>query len=693
MAEQLATLVLTVDSYIYVNESITFTTNQTGATSVTETCRTVRTGSNEFTLDGDDDTYIQAGYIYDAFRADYDSYFDISSDSDTITIVAKTSDISFSDISVPANMSYTYTVNIEPDPEFEITGITAESATDTDNRNTKARFNVSVENGTSPYTLNIMVENTVIDSKTADTEDDLYTDYLRQPSTSPYVVVYDNDGNSSSYDLPTVDSFSLDSVTTSGDTATAIITVESGEISTTREYSLDNDTYQSSPSYSSLTAGDYTMYVRDDFGALYSLSFSIVSTDIVPDPVFIIEKINPIRFVERQDYDGDNPPTLRNTLFSDYQDYLGGNIQKQYYAQPITDYDSITTQIKTTYTNVEVSIKDNDENVVLEPTATEKLTYISQEDMRDAVIMQTTDSDNDGKTFLYFVSGNTYDPDTEESTGSYSNSTNKVYSFAKNANYFVISGTDSMDGTYEMIKVSFEEVDDDGTTYYGILLDAAFNGDDYQTCVVKTEYDEEDYNVWEFTFSGGSLDEGYYSMEVYGYASDDGYEDYDDIYFDSECFQKVSGISNTHIFKASHSENTSGIDFDTGITLNLRVNGRLAIPTFTEEDDDFTTDEGLKVVLKSVVSTIIRFESMLIPWYIVERLAIMSGFDSLTIDGVSYIKDEDTEDESKDDDMNLMRILTRNYIEDVTTITDEVGLTTDSISVLGTEDTTVIGLE
>ena len=75
----------------------------------------------------------------------------------------------------------------------------------------------------------------------------------------------------------------------------------------TVEYSLDGTNYQPENVFNNLTAGDYTVYLRDQFGCVITDTFTIQEGDdgeiTVLDPYFIYSKANPIRMATREEWD------------------------------------------------------------------------------------------------------------------------------------------------------------------------------------------------------------------------------------------------------------------------------------------------------------------------------------------------------------------------------------------------------
>lgn len=661
-------------------------------TNIAEIPKSIRTETGQFTIKVDEE--LSGVSLSGALSFDYSPFagliakypisVSLGVTSDIVIITANEYGHSFSIVEDPAWATITITPEVVP-VNFEITGVTVQAA-DVEDRNTHARFNVAVANGTSPYDITAPV------SKLNQTQP-LFFDYLRNPPP-PFVDISITDDNSdvATFTTPTIDKWTLDSVTVnegvSGATVIANTSTFLGDISTAKEYSLDNINWQFGASFVGILPGNYTMYVRDNLGASYSLPFTVVGVSPdKPEPYFDIVHSNALRFVPDNTFNCDTIANWDNALFQQILDYQFPNVERRYYNQLISDCDIIDTQIRTNYDNVSITIYDCDDNSVLTPTAEIKKTNILLKDKRDCTLKQVASGDNAGKTFLYFTGGNIYEPDTTTVDGTYTNPSRGVFPFTKNGSLFSVLNTSALNGDYTQLGVEF----DVSSGYYGIVLDVAFSGDAVQTAVVQTVYNEQVYNIWEFTLVGSALDnDKIYRAEIT--ATDDDVR-YEDIKWVSEPIYKLSSTKNTVKFVASNNaENTVNIDFTTGIKLTMRLPGRFIVATPNEESNTFQTQQGLTKVLKTTITRNQPFESDLIPYYIVEKLAIFSGLDTLSIQNVPFVKGEDVENTPRADDNNPFYQVRRDYqLDSSIDISNQIGLVTESPEVIGESDTIVIG--
>lgn len=658
-----------------------------------ERAQTVRQGTKQFTIGANNNE--TALNLASAFDADYSPtgleaslpisvYGSISSDFVDIEAVEYGHEFAGTP---PSWATYTITPEEQPQPSFVITDITVQAA-DAENRNTHARFNISISNGTPLYDITAPV------SKLNQSEP-LFIDFFRSFFKTPLprgLSITDGNSDIATSTLPGVDYFTLDSVTViesnNGATVTANTTTFLGDISTNKEYSLDNINWQSGASFNGILTGSYTMYVRDNLGALYSEVFNVVGVSPgKPEPYFEIVNSNPIRFVPDNTFDCNLIPNWSNALLTQILSEQFPNVEKRDYSQLISDCDTIDNQIRTNYDNITINVIDCTGETIATPTAEVKKINILKEDKRDCILKQVSSGENVGKTFLYFTGGNIYTPDTSDVIGTYTNPTGGIFPFAKNGSLFTISNTDTLNGYHNQLGVEF----DVATGSYGVVLDVAFTGNDFQTAIVQTTYNEQVYNIWEFSLVGTYLPNNKtYKLEVVATDSDVRYQD---IKWISEPIHKLSSTKGTVLFTSSNNlENTANIDFSTGIKLQLRIKGRFIVATTNEESDTFETQQGTKVVLKTTITRSIPFESGLVPYYIVEKLAIYSGLDNLLIQGVKFVSDEDIDNAARANERNPFYTIIRNYREDSSIdISDSIGLVTESPEVIGESDTIVIG--
>jgi len=393
--------------------------------------------------------------------------------NDTFTITATDYGFSFDGVPETDWLVVTETIpEVPPIPDFEITDITAQAADNVGNRNTHARFNLSVANGVAPYNITSPV------SKAATLEADLFYDWLRNPPPPLSVVsVVDDNLDEAIFPLgqPSADLITLDSVNILEGVGTSTVTINISiaestnfdlHFTTFKEYSINNLDWFVSPNFENVVPDNYTAYVRDDFGALLSLAFEVVGLDEEKLPFYFdIPAANPLRHIKDIDFTCGLIPNWQNALFAKLLETQFPNVENRPYNQLITDCDTIITQVHSNYETVEAKIIDCAGDEIILPLVL-KQEYIDKEDLRDCSFKQITSNDPifSGKTLVYFTGGKIYDPSTELEISTYSNPRKSIFPFAKYGTLFTISGTTLLNGDY----IPIGEYYDTETGYWGI---------------------------------------------------------------------------------------------------------------------------------------------------------------------------------------------------------------------------------
>jgi len=529
---------------------------------------------------------------------------------------------------------------VPPAAELEITSITPTTADGVDKCN-NVRYDFTIDNDIpADYPIDIIspIE------KVCNTVDDLYFDYLRYPVPTAILVIQSAIGNTADLIMPNVDKYDINGVTVietfTGATATInieITTIPFAIYSLTTTYSLDDISYQSSNVFYGLTPGSYTAYVLDNYGCKKSTTFEVIGVTVdKPGPVFIIENANPLKFYKSTEFTACGEiPNFDNSPISD-QGYW--NIEKQNYQQPVNQCDDVITQIKTTYETITINVVDCDNNIVQVPVVSLETENILQKDKRDCQLK----SGDTGKTNIYYITGNTYDPGTTDINGSYTLSNGVLPEWASDGNIasgitITLSST-SLNGTFTIE----QSVYDEEIQGYALQINAVFTGTPGEAGITEAVYNEEDYNIYEFTIDFASIDEGIYKVYVYGTDTD---PRYDDVLWISEEIFNYENHERTVLFRYSNPDNIQQIDYSTGVEFTFRVPARFVKYRNGGESENFVSDDGTKKQLKGVVIMEIQLETSLIPQYMVEKLFIASIHKNLYINGVKATLSEQGESE------------------------------------------------
>lgn len=166
---------------------------------------------------------------------------------------------------------------------------------------------------------------------------------------------------------------------------------------TNLQYSLDNVDFQGSKEYTGIPSGDYTAYVKDAYGCVKSLAFTVTVEDtqgLTVPPLIKFPIHNSIRFSDR---DGD---TFLNFLATETPSFL--NIKN--YFQNYLLGDVVRLQFKSSYTTNRVFAYDCD-------TETEIAVVKKSDNISRSNIYQGNYANYDNRLAVYFTSGNVYNAD------------------------------------------------------------------------------------------------------------------------------------------------------------------------------------------------------------------------------------------------------------------------------------------
>lgn len=176
----------------------------------------------------------------------------------------------------------------------------------------------------------------------------------------------------------------------------------------TLTYSINGIDYFSNNVFEDLSDGDYTAYIKDQFGCITQKAFTVVNTN-VKTPYNYISKTNSIRFAKRENWDGINiHKTDENTLSSEVTDDVPYE-EVQYFQTN----DIRPTQIRSNYDTVKAFVIDGATET--QSTVTKIREYLNLKDYRDCVIYRI----DEGRAGIYFTEGDAYNYDSGIKIGDY----------------------------------------------------------------------------------------------------------------------------------------------------------------------------------------------------------------------------------------------------------------------------------
>lgn len=382
-------------------------------------------------------------------------------------------------------------------------------------------------------------------------------------------------------------------------------------------YSLDGITYQTSPVFSNLLAGTYSVFVKDLYECVRVVSFTIGALEPgqqTARPFFEIPKSNPVYFVRNIQL----TPCENKNVDSNISQAQGYGVNYEY-LQPYKNCDGlITIQLKSSFSDVAAVIKDCDGNVIENLDVIVKSDNINVFESRDAFKF----IDENGFIRVYFTSGQTYDVN--------GNTLNQP--FTLNGNYPIAYNIGSyirIDDVWELITNIVFNV---SLNRFELVTTEQPNAPFADTSVIaSTYYNVQDYNIYEVILNT-DLITNIYQIEI---TADNGGQKW--VSEIIEIYEHDNDVLPNHIITYASTINNE-IVYNTGFIGKLRVPYDIKpIYNPTDELDNYQTDTRL-IQLDSRVYDQYVFNFFAIPMNVVKQLKRIFANDVIFIDSIQYKK-------------------------------------------------------
>jgi len=400
------------------------------------------------------------------------------------------------------------------------------------------------------------------------------------------------------------------------------------------EYSLNNVDWQTENTFTGLENGNYTLYVRDQLGCSFTKDFNVNELALYI-PHFYISKSNSIRYAQRINFgDAGNYKNDENTLSCE------ANVILPYKElQLFQSADTIKTQFQTNYSTLTAKVIKED-NTEVDIPIVKKSNNIGIKDKRDAVKYNF----GNGKTGIYFLSGNIYNYDTGLANGTHTLNGN-LPEWAIVGNYINIGLA------WYLIedKIYVEEKNADV-----IVINEIYTGAETNT-IVGCVYNLFNYDVYEYEVDFSDYLEE--KIRVRLVCEDDN-------------FETITHLSEEIYVKVRH-ENTLDIDYwnednndvfyATGIRHGIRIPFYKIEGKTNDESENNITDTNV-VLLNSELYEGDSFTFEPLTKEMWRKLMMALSHENVFIDGVQYVKNGEFETEGPLEDTNLY-VLTAKMIK------------------------------
>lgn len=392
------------------------------------------------------------------------------------------------------------------------------------------------------------------------------------------------------------------------------------------QYSLDNITWQTSNVFNSLEVGDYTLYVKDQLGCSFEKSFEISEFGIYTPYCPVPSKSNSIRFANRISWgDAANYKNDENTLGAEV------DVQLAYSGcQNFKSANVITTQFKSNYANNVVKVIKQDGTEVVVPVV--KMTSnIGIKDKRDAIKYNL----GNGKTGIYFLSGNIYDYVTNAITKPYSLN-GLLPEWASVGNYININNA------WFLIE---EIIYDEAKNADVLVISNTYTGID-TSIIIGSIYNDFNYEVYEFT-----IDMVNYLKQTIQVKIENTDAHFESITHLSEKIDIAVNFDKNVEINYWNDDNTD-IFYATGIRhlINVELTKQEGV---SEEESDTHKTDTTAILLSAQLYELKKFIFEPVSEEIWRKLMIALSHKNVFINGVQYVKNGNFESEGPLDKSNL----------------------------------------
>jgi hypothetical protein len=379
-----------------------------------------------------------------------------------------------------------------------------------------------------------------------------------------------------------------------------------------------------------LQAGTYNVTVTDDVSG-QDETLEIVITEPAPEPIPVgtyleVPKMQTLRFVREAAVDNcETFQNFDNTLFCKMV-FFGVKVRTPFY-QKVCKCDLFPIQIWSNYPAHEVTIRDLKTDALVKtlapPTMKQQLTGLSS-----SYGLYFTDSDElagdpIGTSRVFFDTGT-------------------IPIVANVGDTFTVTGNaDGYNGNYSIVAVSNDPLL--GAPYLLVTLTYdAPTPTSAGTGVFLTNV--VDFDIYETVFNAQDLADGRYYVRIRGVNVDTSF---------TEAVSEPVSLKVSHpetlLIEARNFDNASDVVFTTGFSIRLRLESKLQKPITGRQDENYRESNGSPVKLSSKPQRKYKLEYFSQPFYRLELLSVLWGWDQVLVNRVEYQSDEGTSEPANRD--------------------------------------------
>jgi hypothetical protein len=381
------------------------------------------------------------------------------------------------------------------------------------------------------------------------------------------------------------------------------------------DYSINGTEYQESNIFNNLEIGNYTLYIRDSLGCIktFLITNNGDTNGNVTTPYTYISESNSIRFIKRVTHENcGNYKNQFNTLSCE-ENVLVANK----YVQLFQSCDTIKTQVKTSYENLEIYVKNNNGNFT-EIEAVKIVNNIQISDKRDCTYYSYNN-----QLAVLFTFGNTYDYDTNDVNGTYE--LNGLL-----PDYGVI-GT-WVETQYGILQIANIRLADNGQR--SLIFNVNISIPSPTIGTIQTIYNRESYNIWEFDINMNLFNNLMIQVGIRFYQTEVDVN-FPDVYWISEKIQIKTRWERSIEVIWSNSKNTD-IYFYSGVTMKNRLNFCFINTNLSDGDVEIQKTDSQVISIDATNYNPLEFEVLGVTTGIARKLLLALKHDNLIIENVPY---------------------------------------------------------
>ena len=388
----------------------------------------------------------------------------------------------------------------------------------------------------------------------------------------------------------------------------------------TYEFSINGSTWQTEPYFTDVPDGDYTLYVRDSYngvqlGCIGTFPFT-ANSERKREPFIFISKANAILFKREQNID--NVAIFKN----DNNSFNALSKDVWYCNEAIFNNSDFTTiQFHTSYNNVIATLRSEEGGAVDLP-----ITKMSNNTDRFEALDGLMDRWENGKSIIYFNSGNRYD-ENGAVTGSYSLN-GALPDFAIVGETIRIQGY----GAHTIEEIVY--LDSIGKKC--IVVSIEYDQTEVSEVKIESLYNILEYDIYHFEIDWSLFTPGYYDVTL---SFED--SDFTDIFFVSENIHIETEHENTVAIRY-YNDNNKDIFYRYGIEHFIRARLVSIRKHIADEININITDQSVDTVDSTLNEGDVYIFDELTREQLT-KLAIALSCEFIFVNGIKYTKSEPLE--------------------------------------------------